>query len=156
MARDPFGSHAVVLDDAERSAIQRWVDENARRLGLPGWRIVVSAHGSEKNAYASSFIADSSDHAFIALAADWHDATPDELRHSLTHELLHPHFQRVTRLAEKLIENELGQRTEAVIEQAVQEVEEQTIDRLAFAIAALLPLVEVSANSAAVSDAVTS
>src|SRR4051812_38066790 len=103
MARDPFGSNTVVLDDAERSAIQRWVDENARRLGLSGWRIVVTVHAAETDTIASSFIRDASDDAVVALGVNWREATPDELRHTLTHELLHPHFQRVTRLAEKLI-----------------------------------------------------
>ena len=143
MGKDPFGSRKVVLDDAERSAIQEWVDRAARRLALPGWRLIVSPHQSLDDSHASTFIRDSSDEAHIALDADWRDLTPAELRHALTHELLHPHFQRVTRMFEKLVEAELGRRTEAVIEQAVQEVEEQTIDRLAFAIAEFLPLVEV-------------
>lgn len=156
MARDPFGSNTVVLDDAERSAIQRWVDENARRLGLSGWRIVVSAHAADKDDIASSFIRDVSDDAVVALGVDWRDATSDELRHALTHELLHPHFQRVTRLAEKLIEDELGNRAEALIDAAIQEVEELTIDRLAYAIAAFLPLVEIPGRTAPVSNAAAS
>lgn len=141
MSRDPFGSHKLVLEDAERAAIQEWVDLAAGLLALRDWRIVVSPHEAEVAAIASSFIRDNSDDAVIALAADWRDATPVELRHSLVHELLHPHFQRVTRLAEKLIEAELGKRAEAIIDQAVMEVEEQTIDRLAFAVAQFLPFV---------------
>lgn len=143
MFEDPFGSNPIVLDDAERAAIQAWVDAAARRLALPGWVIVVTRHASEPDAMASSFIYDEADRAYIAVSTDWRKAAPEELRHALTHELLHPHFQRVTRLSERLVEAELGKRTEAVIDMAVHISEEQSIDRLARAIAGFLPLVEI-------------
>ena len=47
--------------------------------------------------------------------------------------------ERVTRMAEKLLEHELGNRTEAVIEAAIQEVEEQSVDRLAYAVSEFMP-----------------
>lgn len=141
MSVDPFGDHPVVLSEDERQAIQAWVDAVAPSLGLDGWRLIVTPHEAEPDAWASSFIRDQMDEATVALATNWHELPPERLRHTLTHELLHPHFQRVTRLAEKLLENELGRRTEAVIEAAIEEAEEQAIDRLSWALARFLPLV---------------
>jgi hypothetical protein len=62
-------------------------------------------------------------------------------------ELLHCHFHPVTRLAEQLVERELGTRTEAVIDSAVSITEERSIDRLAAALASLLPPFRLEADT---------
>lgn len=136
----PFADSPVVLTDDECRALQVWVDETRPRLALSDWSITVSRHQTTSDAIASSFVRDHADISVIALGSECHSWSADEMRQNLTHELLHPHFQRVTALAGHLIEHELGKRTEAVIEAAVREVEEQTIDRLATAIARFLPL----------------
>lgn len=147
MAEDPFGSNPIALEDAEQAAIQSWVDQAARRLALPHWTIVVSPHAAPAEYIAVSSIREQSDFAWIALAASWRKTTRQELRHSLTHELLHPHIGRITGLAERLIQHELGRRSEAIIVAALKEVEETTIDRLAGAIAEFLPLVELPGDA---------
>jgi hypothetical protein len=143
VSRDPFADNSIVLSEDEQAAIQAWVDDAKKQLALSDWSIVVSRHASEKEALASSFIRDHADESIIALASEFREWTADEIRHALTHELLHPHFQRVTLLAQKLIETELGKRTEAVIEAACREVEELSIDRLAGAVARFLPPVKL-------------
>lgn len=139
----PFVENPIVLTDEERNAIQQWVDGRKRELALSDWDITVTTHSAEDSAFAASHIRDSADVTTIALGSEWRDLTPDELRETLVHELLHPHFHRQTRLAITLIENELGKTTEAVIEAAITNAEEIAIDRLATAVARWLPYVEI-------------
>ena len=141
----PFADEPILLTEAEQAGLQAWVDAVQPRLALSHWRITISRHQAKDDAYASSFIRNHADISVIALSRECRSWTAEELRQNLTHELLHPHFQRVTAMAAHLIETELGKRTEAVIEAAVREVEEQSIDRLATAIARFLPLPEALA-----------
>lgn len=136
----PFSDRPLLLSEEEAAALQAWVDAAKRQLALSDWEITVSRHEAQPGAIASSFVRHQADISTIAVSAEWRDWSLEELRQNLTHELLHPHFERVTAMADKLVENELGTRTEAVIRAAVGEVEEQSIDRLATAIAHFLPL----------------
>lgn len=139
---EPFAGNPVHLSEAEQASLQAWVDDAKRRLSLSDWSITVSRHRVNGGEIAQSFVRHQADISTIALSAECHEWDAAELRQNLTHELLHPHFERVTALADRLIENELGTRAEAIIVAAVSEVEEQTIDRLATAIARFLPLPE--------------
>jgi hypothetical protein len=94
-------------------------------------------------AYLGEWVRDESDELAVAVGRDFLTAGPEEQRATLAHELLHPHFYRVTRLADRLIETELGKRTEAIISTAVRQAEELTIERLAHAIAVWLPKVKM-------------
>lgn len=142
----PFSDRPLNLSEEEAAALQSWVDDVKRLLALSDWAITVSRHEALTEAQASSFVRHTADISTIALSPEWRDWSPEELRQNLTHELLHAHFERVTAMADRLIENELGQRTEAVIKAAISEVEEQTIDRLATAIARFLPVPPTSAH----------
>lgn len=140
MGRDPFDDgRAPVLDEAQRAYVEGWLRASGDLLGLRDWRIEASCYVSQKSSDASSFIRDNTDEIVVSVGPDFVGSDADEQRATLAHELLHAHFYRVTRMAERLFANELGQRTEAVIETAVEIVEEQTIDRLAHAIAGWLP-----------------
>lgn len=143
--KDPFDDgQPRVLDEEQHAYLCAWMRRAADLLGLRDWRINVSPFGARPNANASTWIADESDEAWTAVARSFvTDGDADERRSVLAHELLHPHFHRVTRMAERLFENELGRRTEAVLETAVEIVEEQTIERLAHAIAGWLPSLEL-------------
>lgn len=142
----PFADNPVSLSEAGQAALQAWVDAARARLALSDWEITVVREQSEGTALASSFVRHEADVSHIALSAEIAEWSPDELRQTLTHELLHCHFERVTALANRLVEHELGRRTEAVITSAVSLIEEQTIDRLATAIARFLPLPEMPAG----------
>lgn len=138
--KDPFDDgRSPVLSESQRVYVEAWLREAGDMLALKDWRIAASAFVSEKSADASSFIRDNTDETVVSVGRDFLEADADEQRAILTHELLHPHFYRVTRMAERLIESELGKRTEAIVEAAVEITEEQAIDRLANAIARWLP-----------------
>jgi hypothetical protein len=138
--KDPFDDgRPRVLDDKQTKALQRWLDKAAPLVGLAGWDIRASPFAPEPKSYASSYIRDQADIVFVAVCGELPTWPEPEQRAVLGHELMHPHFQRVTRLAEKLVENELGKRTEAVIETAVSELTEQTVDRLGRAVSRFLP-----------------
>jgi hypothetical protein len=141
---DPFDKgRARVLTDEQRDYLAGWVREVADMLALRDWRIFVSPFDAEKDSHATSWIANRYDEQWIAVGRRFFDESPDERRETLMHELLHPHFYRVTRLGFDLVERELGTRTEAVIETAVEVAEELAIDRLARAIAGFFPAVEL-------------
>lgn len=137
---DPFADNPRSdLTDIEFTVLRRWLLEAARLLGLGQWRIYLSAHQADKAVVASSYLRDRANESWVAVAKGWRNAVERDRRHSLTHELLHCWYQPVTRMAELLVERELGNRTEAVIEAAISEIEERQIDSLAWAISALLP-----------------
>lgn len=137
---DPFDKNAAdAITAAQRDVLVAWLRDAGDRLALRDWRIRVSTCEAGGDAIASSFIQDAGDEIWVAVERGFFNRPERNRRHSLTHELLHPHFQRVTRMAEKLLEHELGNRTEAVIEAAVAEVEEQSVDRLAYAVSEFMP-----------------
>jgi hypothetical protein len=132
-----------VLSEAQRSYLEAWLRETGDNLGLRDWTITATAYIAHDNGMASSFIRNRSDTTEIAVARDFAAQSPDAQRATLVHELLHPHFHRITQLAVELIENELGKRTEAVIDTALTFQEELAIERLAKAIAPFYPPVNL-------------
>lgn len=135
-----------VLTEPQRAYVEQWLRTTADLMGLRDWMVRASAYIAHDDAIASSFVRDRADETEVGVGRDFATNSSDEQRATLVHELLHPHFYRVTRLAFELIESELGKRTEAVIEAAVRSVEELTIERLARAIAPLFPTVELPAG----------
>lgn len=144
MRKDPFDDgRPPILDERQHDYLSRWLRDAADRLGLRDWRVFASPFAAKDAGYATSFVLDNSDEQWIAVGVPFLGEFDDaERRATLVHELLHPFFHRVTRMAERLYENELGKRTEAVVDTAVEVIEEQHIDRLAHAIAGWLPAVE--------------
>lgn len=145
MNEDPFASQPVVLTEEQRAYLEGWVRRAADAMGLRDWLIRVTAHGTKHESYAESFLQDAAEDAWIAVGEEFAKYTPDDQRNSLIHELLHCHFQPVTRMAEKLWDQELGRRTEAILEQAVSLTEERSIQRLATGIAPFFEDVEMPA-----------
>lgn len=143
---DPFeDGRAPILSDAQHAYLRDWLEKAAPKIGLHGWRINASRYVSQKDADASSWIADHGETTWVALGPDFLTDTPDGQRETLAHELLHPFFHRVSRMFESLVEAELGKRTEAIMESAIEMVEEQQIEKLSRAVAVLLPKVEFPA-----------
>lgn len=132
-----------VLTEPQRAYLEGWLRDVGDRLGLRDWTITASAYVAKDDAMASTFIRNSSDEMEVAVARDFPTRPPASQRATLIHELLHPHFHRLTQLSRNLVENELGRRTEAVIDAAIEFHEELTIERLAKAIAGFYPAVEL-------------
>jgi len=137
-----FESPERVLSEAQRAYLEWWCQHCAILLGLAGWNVSVTAfwHGRD-DAHAVSHVQDAADYIEIALDRGFLERHELAQRRTLAHELLHPHFYRITRLQERLVEGELGHRTEAILELAVELLEEQTITRLGDAIAEMLPAI---------------
>jgi hypothetical protein len=137
---DPYDDgRERVLTDAQLAAVSAWLRAAADRLGLRDWRIEVSPYRCEgASSIASSHLRDEADHSWIAVGPRFHEADARERTVTLTHELLHCHYQPVTGLAERLVAGELGKRTESIISAAVSQAEERCIDRLAQAVALFL------------------
>jgi hypothetical protein len=138
--KDPFekDDKARLLDDRQLAYYEDWLRRSADRLGLREFIVRGSPYPCDSGV-AQTFIEDESDRIFVALSRDTVESdTPDEQREALAHELLHPYFHRVSRAAERLIKNELGYRTEALFEEALEIFEELSLDRLARAVAPFL------------------
>lgn len=138
--RDPFAGDGVerLLTDAQVDAIASWLRRQADRLGLRDWVVRVSPYPAGRDSTAASHLLDNAEVAVVAVSSGWLRATPEDQATTLTHELLHCHVQPITRMAEKLVEGELGSRTEALFVAALAQVEERCIDRLAHGLAPLL------------------
>lgn len=146
---DPYAGRTRVLTDVQQADIRRWLDEAASFLGLRDWRIHVSPCEAVDGAIASSHLRDEASLSWIAVGQPFLEADTEERTTTLIHELLHCHFQPITRLAEKLHERELGVRTEAVIDTALSMAEERAIDRLASGLARVFPPFRFSEPGAA-------
>jgi hypothetical protein len=141
---DPFDAQPVILSEEQRVYLEHWLRRQADRLGLRDWTIRMTAHApNDDDAWAVSHVQDNTEESVVSVSKAFLSQDAEDQRHSLTHELLHCHFYPVTRMAERLWASELGRRTEAVIEQAVQITEERAVDRLARALAQLLEPVEM-------------
>jgi hypothetical protein len=135
--RDPFDKDGArqLLDDRQLEYLAGWLRRNADTLGLTEWEVRASPfEWTEGN--AATHVVDKLDTLTVALSSDFleHESS-DEQRQTLAHELVHPYFYRVSRAAERLIAGELGTRTEALFEEALEIFEEISVDRLGRAIA---------------------
>ncbi len=139
MPADPFDDgRPADLTPAQVAHVSAWLRKHADLLGLRDAVITVSPRPAAADATAASHLQDCTDHSVVALGKTFAESTPEQQRATLTHELLHLHFQPVTRMVDRLIEDELGKRAEGLISAAVSEVEERCIDRLAHGLAQLL------------------
>lgn len=153
---DPYAGRERVLTDEQRTTVAVWVNDIAARLGLRDWRVHVSPFAAfGDDALACSSLRDQASVSWIAVTRAWLESDDIERTTTLVHELLHCHFQPVTRLAERLIESELGRRTEAVIKEAISIAEETSIDRLASALSLVLPPFSFEPRAAVPSEPIT-
>lgn len=137
---DPFDDgRERLLTDEQRARVGGWLRASADLLGLRDWRIHASPFPAQSDCLAATHLRHDAEVAWVAVGRDFLAADPDDQRITLTHELLHCHVQPIIRMATELVASELGRRTEAVIETAIDRVQERSIDRLAAGMAFLLP-----------------
>lgn len=136
--RDPFEGTSP-YSARTRDAIERWLQAAALAIGLPGWRVIVSA-GLPKSdrSIAENFLRDSAEVATIAIGSTFFSYPEPERRETLVHELLHCHLHALTLYARDAVSGELGKRWEALFDMTIAEHEELACDRLARAIAPML------------------
>lgn len=135
---DPFEGESPHSEETLR-AIAGWLRRAADLLGLRDWDVRASKKIPAGDAIAETFIRDSAPEAIVAISPTFFEWSEADRRKTLVHELLHAHIHPITKFARDAVEGELGHTAEAIVEQAINELEEQTCDRLARAIAPLLP-----------------
>ena len=141
--------HERLLTDEQALYLHGWVRRAADLLGLREWSIVVTPwRVDDETAYAGTFIRDYGDQARVSIGRRFLTIGADEQRRTLTHELLHPPFYRVTRPAIRMVTGHLGRMAEDLFRTALTDAEELAIDRLATAIAPFLPMVELPRGEA--------
>lgn len=135
------------LTEEQRLALQAWIDEAKPVMRLNDWYVVAKDTppededgGLSYDAFAGSFIRDSSDHASVHLGDSFWDETPEEQRETLAHELLHCHLYRLHRFVEDRLRK-------ADITTARQ-MEEIAIEQLARIVAPLLPMPAIPSGDA--------
>lgn len=140
MGPDPFATDGPrLLEEADRAHLQAWVRSQADAIGLRDWRVTVSPYPAHDGHFATSHLRVDAEDSTIAVSADFLTMSDQDQRRLLAHELLHCHVQPIVGMAMALVDGELGTRAEALISTAVGRVEERSIDRLATALAELLP-----------------
>lgn len=137
---DPFSGDSPA-PDSKRADIAAWLRAAADTLGLQSWDIMVSAgavRGDTSN--AETFIRDDAEEAVIAIGSSFFDYPEPKRRAILAHELLHCQLHALSKYARVMVESEFGQTAERFFETGFNSIEEMTTDKLAKAIAVLLPV----------------
>lgn len=125
---------------AQRKALDAYVRWLANEVGLRDWTIRIDrdADGSE-GAMASVRVVRGRKFAAIRLGADWATFTPDEVRHTLVHELVHAHTAPLDFIVEDTADA-LGSHAYAMLVVGWNLAHETTVDALADVIAPHMPL----------------
>ena len=136
---DPFGGVSSLSDD-QRRLIDAYLRNAALALGLGSWSLSLSKGvPTGKTSTAETFIRDDADEAIVAVSDTFFDWPEPYRRKVLVHELLHLHLHELTKYARDAVEGDLGQTAERIFAMSLSSFEERAVDRLAVAIAPLLP-----------------
>lgn len=137
---DPFPGTSP-FDGATLERLDAYVAEASTFLLRGEWDVAVSRGvPTGDTAIAETFIRDSAPEAVIAFAGAFFEYPEPYRRKVVVHELLHAALNRITKYARDVVDGELGHTAEAIFEDSIAEHEEQVIDRLARAIAPLMPV----------------
>lgn len=123
-----------VLDNADW--LEEYVAELKDALGLPHWRIHLSGQAPSPDTHGQVQVVYGRHVAHIYLDLP---ESPEQLRETLVHELLHCHFERMS-WAFNNFRDVVGSAAFSVGEGAHSDAVEVTIDALSAAIAPLFPL----------------
>lgn len=136
---DPFDGRSALSDD-QRRVIESYLQTAAEALGLGAWAVTLSGGVPKTStATAETFLRDDADEAIIAISDSFFDWPEPTRRKVLIHELLHLHLHDLTKYARDAVEDELGQAWERLFAMTLSSFEERAVDRLASAIAPLMP-----------------
>ena len=143
MARDPhlMGNTRFTTEERkERVEFYRdWTIHCYQMLGLDHWNIAVQFAPCSDDAKAECWRSSHQYQAKLRFSDDWFDASPEEQRLTLIHELLHCH-QRPVWEAWSTAEAALGMTAWGIFSRIAEIAEETAVDGLARAIAPLFPL----------------
>jgi hypothetical protein len=83
---------AAGIDRDELELLAQYVRHLANLMGLPHWRFDVEVAEGDGTAHAEIFAAENRNKARICFYSRFFTEGPDEQRHTIVHELLHPQF----------------------------------------------------------------
>lgn len=112
----------------------------ANLMGLEGWEFTLADKPAAKDEFANVSVVYGQRRAIISLAKNHASWTPECMRSTLVHELMHCHFEPVSHLSHDLLAVTAGERSLAVANTALSFLIEQTVDNISTAIAKVLPL----------------
>lgn len=120
------------------TALESWIAETQRVLGLLEWTITVSRDASDVEAWADIAPHSQAATAELRLSADFWRQTPEKQREILSHEMVHLITCRADQTVEAL-EDALGSLAWATFEPQYENAAERSVDRLCRIILPLLP-----------------
>lgn len=117
-----------------------YVNHLAGLMGLEGWEFTISDEPAGKEEYANISVVYGQKRAIISLARDHASWTPECVRSTIVHELMHCHFEPVLQLSHDIIESLGVAKSTSVADAALNFLVEQTVDAISTAYARTLPL----------------
>jgi hypothetical protein len=120
--------------------MEAYIKQLADLLGLEGWEIIVDKKPANKGEYANISAVYGQRRAVLRLAKNHADWTPECVRSTLVHELMHCHLEPISQLAHDLLAVTAGERSLAVANTALSFLLEQTVDNISTAVARAMPL----------------
>jgi hypothetical protein len=117
--------------------LHSYVETLVEQLKLSHWNIALDSRPCDENCWADITITPAQSTATIALAANWREWTREEMRETLTHELLHCHLNPMCELVQELTDDHAHS---ATLNKAVDYSNERTTDALTNLVAPYMAL----------------
>lgn len=123
--------------------VPQYVARLANLMGLEGWTFEVQGDPCDKDNMAEIDAVYGQRFAKVYLSQDWHTFSPELLRDTLVHELVHAHFAPMSELSHDLLDAAAKKHAKTA-KAALSYMEERIVDQIACAWARTLPLPEVA------------
>lgn len=138
-------------------AVADYVRTLADLLHLKDWRIVVDNEPppTEPPALAAVKVTPGRKYAIVRFASDWYESAPEELRHTVTHELIHCHIAGMDQAVEGAADV-FGLPAYNLFANGFNMALEHATDGLADAVAGFLPLPTIPPEPERVDDVIGS
>lgn len=108
-------------------------------MGLRDWAVVIDHEPSEDGTLAQVRVAVERRELSMAFCGRFDELDPDDRRHAVTHELVHPHLRDIWSAVEVGAAEAFGGMAYRVYVGGVRRAVEQSVDALAAVIAPYLP-----------------
>lgn len=138
----------------QRAALGRYTDRLRHLLGLDHWHLTI-ASASEARSEAGTFIVNDADEAELYVPERFWTHPPDVQRVTVTHELLHLHFDRALLDYDAAVRKVVPDWMADGLEATPRRIQERAIERFAQAVAPNLPLPKLPAGGEESSKAST-
>jgi hypothetical protein len=127
---------------AERKTLTDYIRLLADEMRLRDWTVKLGEEAADYGNCADIRIVYGRKLATVYLPADSRSTAPEELRHTLVHELIHVHFEPMANAVRNDLEPYLGRTAGALFFEGFKRQYEYGTDGLADAIAPLFPLID--------------